>query len=241
MKVKVVLISPETAGNIGAIARSMANFDCKELIIINPETDHLCKEALDRASHAKKILKSAKVINESNIDKIKNFIRSKGNHVIATTSKLGKDYNILRSVEYVDKIAERFSRKDSDIVLLFGRESNGLTNEELEIADFSVTIPASDKYSVMNLSHAVNVCLYEFYKNNNHNKLKNKIPKQAQSSELKQLKKLINKTIDDMTFFRDSQERTQRLVWNKLISKLMLTKREAFALMGYFKKILKKR
>ncbi len=240
-QITIVLIEPETSGNVGAIARSMANFDCKNLVLVNPKCNHLDKVALDRASHAKVILKKAKVIKSKNLEKIEKQIRKLGNHIIATTSKLGNDYNILRSVENVNDISKKVNKENNKIVLLFGRESCGLTNQELEIADFSITIPASDKYPVMNLSHAVTICLYEFYKNLNSKKIESKKPKQAQRSEINQLNKMINKTIDNMTFLRDTQEKTQRIVWKKIISKLMLTKREAFALMGYFKKVLKKR
>ena len=241
MKVTIVLISPETAGNVGAVARSMANFAANKLVIVNPKCDHLSKQALDRASHADKILKKADVIKETDIKKLENKIRKYGNHIIATTSKLGNDYNILRSVEHINIVAKKTTKKDSNIVLLFGRESNGLTNEEIEIADFATTIPTSEKYPVINLSHAVTICLYEIYTNVNNEKIKLNVPKQAQKTELKQLSKLVNKTIDNMVFLRETQDKTQRLVWKKLLSKLMLSRREAYALMGYFKKILKKR
>ncbi len=241
MKVVIVLFAPETSGNVGAIARSMANFGSNKLVLVNPKCNHLNKAAFDRASHAKTILKKAVVIKENNIKKIEKKIRNYGNHIIATTSKLGNDYNILRSVENIYSLAPRIAVKYSNIVLLFGKESHGLSNEEIEVADFAITIPTSDKYPVMNLSHAVTVCLYELYKTANSEKIKSKIPKQAQKTEIKQLNKLVNQTIGNMSFLRASQDKTQRLVWKKLLSKLMLSRREAYALMGYFKKILKKR
>jgi len=241
MKIIIVLFAPETSGNIGAIARSMANFGSTKLVLVNPQCNHLNKTAIDRASHAKSILKKAIVIKEKDVKKIEKKIRKYGNHIIATTSKLGNDYNILRSVEHIDTIAPRIAVKDSNIVLLFGKESHGLSNEEIEIADFAITIPVSEKYGVINLSHAVTVCLYELYKTANSEKIKSKMPKQAQKTEIKQLNKLVNQTIDNMSFLRASQDKTQRLVWKKLLSKLMLSRREAYALMGYFKKILRKR
>jgi len=241
MKVIVVLIEPETSGNIGAIARSMANFDSKELVIVNPKCNHLNKEAKDRASHAFNIIKKAKIILDKDHQIIENKIRKLGNHIIGTTSKLAKDYNIMRSVENINEITEKLCEKDSKIVLLFGRESCGLTNQELSIADFAVTIPAYDKYPVLNLSHAVNICLYELFKASHKKQIQEKKPAQAKRTELDHLNKLINQTIDGMTFLRNTQEQTQKIIWKKLTSKLMLTKREAYALMGYFKKILQKR
>ncbi len=161
MKVTIVLVAPETSGNVGAVARVMANFNATKLILVNPKCDYLNKTALDRASHAKSILKKAKVIKNNDFKKVEKQIRKFGNHIIATTSKLANDYNILRNVEYLNDISERIVQKDSNLVILFGRESCGLTNEELEMADFAITIPSADKYPVLNLSHSVAVCLYE--------------------------------------------------------------------------------
>ncbi len=78
-------------------------------------------------------------------------------------------------------------------------------------------------------------------KTDNNKKIIESKPKQAQKAEVAQLNKLINLTIDKMTFVREGQDRTLRLVWKKLLSKLMLSRREAFALIGYFKKSLKRR
>ena len=63
----------------------------------------------------------------------------------------------------------------------------------------------------------------------------------AKQKEITQLNKLINETIDKMSFIRESQDKTLRLTWKKVISKLMLSRRETFALIGYFKKLLKRR
>jgi len=241
MKITIVLISPETPGNIGAIARIMANFDAKKLVIINPKCNVLAKESLDRASHAKNILKKAVIINEKDNSVIQKKVRKMGNHIIATTAKLANDYNILRTAENINDILPKLAKKDSEIVLLFGRESSGLSNRELEFADFTMTIPAAKKYSVLNLSHAVSVCLYELYQSHNSKKIKENNPRQAKEKEITQLNNLINETINKMSFIRESQDKTLRLTWKKVISKLMLTRRETFALIGYFKKLLKKR
>ena len=77
MKTIICLMSPENSGNIGAIARVMANFGVKELIIINPKAQHLNKEALDRSSHAKQILKTAEVWQENNMSKIRQKLKKK--------------------------------------------------------------------------------------------------------------------------------------------------------------------
>ena len=46
-------------------------------------------------------------------------------------------------------------------MLIFGRESNGLTNEELARVDQVCSIPASADYPALNLGQAATVTLYE--------------------------------------------------------------------------------
>ncbi len=52
--------------------------------------------------------------------------------------------------------------------LVFGPESDGLTNEEVELADWVVTIPSTGDYRSLNLAQAVLIFCYEL----NHNLMK---------------------------------------------------------------------
>ena len=58
----VVLVEPETPGNIGSVARVMKNFGVKRLLLVNPKCNHLDGEAYGRAMHARDILKAAVVV-----------------------------------------------------------------------------------------------------------------------------------------------------------------------------------
>jgi tRNA (cytidine32/uridine32-2'-O)-methyltransferase len=51
--------------------------------------------------------------------------------------------------------------KKYPVALVFGRESSGLTNEELQQCNFHVHIPANPEYSALNLAMAVQVISYE--------------------------------------------------------------------------------
>ena len=54
--------------------------------------------------------------------------------------------------------------KSMNIAILFGKESRGLTNEEISLADILIRIPTSNEYPTMNLSHACGIILYEIFK-----------------------------------------------------------------------------
>lgn len=79
--ISVILVEPETSGNIGAIARLMANFCMNDLILVNPKCNHLDNEGKARAKHGLRILKDAKI---SDISILKEF-----DCVIATTAMNG--------------------------------------------------------------------------------------------------------------------------------------------------------
>ncbi|GAH98095.1 unnamed protein product, partial [marine sediment metagenome] len=51
-----------------------------------------------------------------------------------------------------------------NIAILFGKESRGLTNEEISLADIILRIPTNSDFSALNLSHACGIVLYEIFK-----------------------------------------------------------------------------
>lgn len=217
--ISVILVEPNNSGNVGAIARSMANFGFNNLILVNPKCNHLSQTARNRAKWAQDVLKKAKI--KTKIPKMQTLI--------ATTAKIGTDYNIPRSPISPKQLKEI---KKGNMGLIFGRESSGLTNEEINQADFVVTIPAENKYPVMNLSHAVTILLYELTDANHTEHIT-----LASKQEKDQVMKNINRILNKLAFSTPSKKKTQKTIWKKIIGKSFLTKRESYALMGFFKKL----
>ena len=166
----VILVQPESVGNIGSIARVMENFNFTKLVIFNPiETTEkiLSYYTQGFAMHGKDILMNAEIIesnNQSNyLTEFQNFIQNY-DFVIATTAR-GKSFsNIRRLSIFPDDFTLPVSVKPLKIAILFGRESRGLTNEEISKADILIRIPTHDKYPALNLSHACGIVLYEMFK-----------------------------------------------------------------------------
>lgn len=228
MSIYVICLEISNPGNLGAIARVMKNFDFKELVLINPKVNHLGREALDRATHAKSILKNAKVNDFSYLKKF--------DYLIATTAMIGSDYNIPRTPLTPKKLAEKISKVKGKIGILIGREGIGLNNEEIKKCDFVVTIPSSKKYPTMNVSHAVSIILYELFKKLGEKKINEHI-NFATKKDKEIILRYVNKALDKMEFSTKEKKETQRIVWKRIIGKAMLTKREAFALIGFLKKL----
>lgn len=218
----------ETPGNCGALARVAENFDCKNLVFLNPKCDYRSKESLDRAAHAKGLLEKAQVVRTFR------ELKKRFDYVIGTTSIISTDYNIPRSPLSPRQFAETLNRKKFAIVI--GREGKGLTNEEISECDFIVTIQTSKKYPAMNVSHAAAIILYEVFNRISTSKLADNIPF-ATAKDREVTVKLAMKALDKMDFSTEERRITQQRLWKRMIGKSFLTKREIFALCGFFKKI----
>lgn len=229
--IAVVLIEPENAGNIGAVARVMANFDFQELVIIDPKCEVRCEESICRAKHAQDVLKNAKV---ADFKYLKNF-----DYLVATTSKLGTDFNLPRSPISPEEFAKSIKNKQkAKIAVLFGRESSGLNNEELEKCDFTISIPTSRKYPAMNISHSVAIMLYEISKTMKNSHIADHI-RPISLAEKNQMTKMLDQILKKLPFSTKEKVETQQKVWKRIFGRAFLSKREAYAVMGFFRKLLK--
>ena len=217
--INVILVEPENPGNVGAIARAMANFDLSKLILVNPKCNHLSKDARNRAKHAQEILRKVKVVKKI----------PKMDCLVATTAIKGSNFNP-RSPLTPKQLAQKLP-SNGKIGLVIGRESKGLTNEEILACDFVVTIPASKKYGTLNVSQACVVLFYELFEKQEN------IRELASLKDKEVLLKLIGQIISKMKFATPEKKKTQKITWKRILGKSFLTKREAFALIGFFKKI----
>jgi TrmH family RNA methyltransferase len=230
--ISIVIIEPETPGNIGSIARVMSNFDMKELVLINPKCE-IDSESRRFAKNAQAVLEGAKI---RDMKVLKEF-----DYLIATTSKIGTDYNIPKTPMTPEQLADKLSEiKGKKVALVLGRESDGLHNDEIALCDFIVTIPASKKHDSFNISHALAIFLYEIRKKSySRDMLKPYTPISA--AEKEQIMKMLDSAMKSMDFRDDGKMQTQRSVWKRMISKSFMTRREAYALMGFLKKVSEKK
>jgi len=63
--ISIILVEPKNSGNVGAIARTMANFGFSKLILVNPKCNHLSQTARNRAKWGNSVLKKAKIVKGS--------------------------------------------------------------------------------------------------------------------------------------------------------------------------------
>jgi TrmH family RNA methyltransferase len=150
-RIRVVLVEPEIAENLGFVARLCANFSMTDLVLVNPKVSPDDEAARCTAVHAKSVLEHARVV-ESLRDAV-----SDRQILVGFTAKASDPRHSARSLSELDPIQVM---GEENVALVFGREASGLTRLELEQCHRVVSIPTSDEYPSLNLSHAVAIVLY---------------------------------------------------------------------------------
>ncbi|MFX1236493.1 MAG: RNA methyltransferase [Promethearchaeota archaeon] len=239
----IVLVQPETIGNIGAVARVMKNFNFNRLVIFNPkETNDNIKscETLGHAMHGKDVLLRANIfrsqdINDHFID-LKHFLE-KFDLVIGTTAK-GKHYtNVRRLSIFLDHLSLPISNKLYKIALLFGKESNGLTNQEILLVDVIIRIPTSKEYPTLNLSHACSIILYEIFKKIHKIKIgRGKHPVVLAEKHDRHLLYDFIKDLIQKLRLKEYSEKNIYFAFKNILERAIASKKEIRLLTGFFSK-----
>lgn len=153
--ISIVLVEPQSSGNVGSVARAMRNTGFSDLVLVNP-CDYMNNDAWSMACKADDVLKSARVYPT-----LDECIKDAG-ILIGTTRRMGRiRYPVLTLQEAVPKILEL--SKANNVSILFGREDRGLENEEIPLCDILLEIPACADYPSINLSHAVFIVCYHLF------------------------------------------------------------------------------
>ncbi|WP_458188338.1 RNA methyltransferase [Haladaptatus sp. NG-WS-4] len=156
MKPAVAIVEPKTPGNIGTVARAMKNFGMHDLKLVNPPEFGRDSDAYGFAGQAREdVLPNYDEVTFDEL--VANF------HTVGMTATTNEDAR--RHVRFPfttpRELADSLASVETDTVLIFGRESDGLTNDELSRIDEVCAIPASASYPSLNLGQAATVTLYE--------------------------------------------------------------------------------
>ena len=223
---RVVLVEPEKEGNIGSIARSMRNFGLTDLCLVSPKTS-VGDEAYRYATKGKQILEKARIARTLS-DALRGVDR-----VIGTTAIIGtSSRNILRIVIDPPQLASRLAGTTGSVALLFGRESTGLSNRELQRCDIIVSIPASEDYNVLNVATAASIVFYELHK-----------VRQTRPWSLEPSQQSIDRLIsifDQLADVADLPPHRKRLAdraFRNVLAKSIISRREVSLIMGVLRRI----
>ena len=152
-RIRIVLVETTHPGNIGAAARAMKTMGQKRLYLVKPKI-FPSADVTARAAGADDVLADTTVC-ETLQDAIRDCI-----FVVGTTARSRRiPWPIMTPRECTEKILA--TAGSGDVAILFGRENSGLNNEELELCNMVIQIPANPEYSSLNVASAVQIICYE--------------------------------------------------------------------------------
>lgn len=226
----IVFVECETPGNIGFLARTMANFGLKNLVLINPPT--LTQEAYYQATHGKYIVENALIYQT-----LDEFYKSKRiDFKVASTGVAGGSYNLSRIPLKPEQLGECIN-VNNKIAILFGREGNGLTNNEIENCDLCVSIPTDPTYPILNISHAAAIIFYELFKN------KHEFPVEGLEESTSLEKDYIIQDMADLINSLDIPEHKKKnglKTFKNIINRAFITGRESHTFKGILRRLKNK-
>ena len=236
----IILVRPQLPENIGLISRIMSNFNFKELRIVNPRDG--CwpnKRVISSSAGAKEFVKKIKVYNKLD-DATENI------HILISLTARKREINIKEKTIF--NVVKEYSNNhllQEKIGILLGPENSGLSNKDIINSNYIITLPTGENYKSLNISHAVTIICWEFFKELNKNKFNMKdISDEKLKSEKATLKeknfflKNTEKMLDKSNYFNSTKMKEKIMSKIKIIfNKSSLTKKEINTLHGMLKSL----
>ena len=205
----VVLVEPQLGENIGAAARAMANFGLSQLRLVNPRQGWPNDKARMMATGAGRVLEAATLyptlaaaIADCSI-------------VLATTARAHDQAKpVIGPAEAAGLIAPGIAAGEN-IAVLFGRERNGLENDEVGLADRILTLPVNPGFASLNLAQAVALVAYEWFKHVSGGALPFAMPQKSPPAGKQQVQAFfanLERELDAIEYFRPLDKRATMLV-----------------------------
>lgn len=233
----IVLDHPDESRNIGAACRAMANNDISDLRIVGNKADYDIEHIHVLAIHAGGIFDNAHFYNsitEATAD---------CSICAGTTRRRGKKRGKLllpeEFAEMADDITEGSTTEaGGKVAVIFGNERTGLTDEQLDECNLGVTIPSSDNFGSLNLSHAVQIMSYHLFR-------KSLVEKKGEYRgytplTLERVDRTVKTITDNMQkigFFKMPGREDMENFWRSVLSRASLSEGEAQYLEKTFDKM----
>jgi len=153
----VILVRPQLADNVGAVARAMANGGLFHLRLVAPRDGWPQERAWRMASGADRILDEA-TIHATVADAIADL-----HHVFATCPRPRHIIKPVLTARGAAAEVRAIAGRELKAGILFGPERAGLDNDDMACADALIRYPLNPAFMSLNLSQAVMLFAYEWW------------------------------------------------------------------------------
>jgi tRNA/rRNA methyltransferase len=226
----IILVEPQLGENIGATARAMANFGLSRLRLVRPRQGWPNDKAQMMATGAGRILDGAALY-----DTLPAAIAD-CSFVLATTARAHDQAKpVVGPAAAAALVAPRI-RAGETVAILFGRERNGLENDEVALADRIVTLPVNPAFASLNLAQAVVIVAYEWFKLASGAMLPFAMPEKSAPAPKQQLLAFfasLERELEKVEFFRPPDKReTMQINLRNIFTRMAPTQQDIQTLHG---------
>src|SRR5579871_909924 len=226
----VVLVEPQLGENIGAAARAMANFGLSRLRLVKPRQRWPNDKARMMAAGADRVLDEAVLFDDLPA------ALADCSFVLATTARAyDQAKRVIGAAAAAREIAPRVEVGET-VAIMFGRERNGLENDEVALADRIVTLPVNPAFASLNLAQAVVIVAYEWFKLTSGEDLPFAMPQKSPPAPKQQLLAFfasLERELEQVEFFRPSDKRdTMQINLRNIFTRMAPTQQDIQTLHG---------
>jgi len=226
----VVLVEPQLGENIGAAARAMANFGLSRLRLVAPRQAWPNTKARMMAAGADRILDGAELY-----ESLEAAIADCTFVIAATARAHDQAKPVVGAAEAAALLAPRVAAGEL-AALVFGRERNGLENDEVALADRILTLPVNPAFASLNLAQAVAIVAYEWFKLASGAKLPFAMPEKSAPAPKEQLLAFfasLERELEKVEFFRPPDKReTMQINLRNIFTRMQPTRQDIQTLHG---------
>jgi len=226
----IVLVEPQLGENIGAAARAMANFGLTRLRLVRPRQGWPNDKARMMATGADRILERAELY-----DTLADAVADCSFVLAATARAHDQAKPVIGAAAAAAEIAPRIGAGEI-VAVAFGRERNGLHNDEVALADRIVTLPVNPAFASLNLAQAVVIVAYEWFKLISAGKLPFAMPEKSPPAPKQQLLAFfaaLERELEKVEFFRPPDKReTMQINLRNIFTRMQATQQDVRTLHG---------
>ncbi len=223
--IRVVLVNPLYASNVGAACRAMKNMGLNDLALVAPRCDVTTHECQQWACHANNILKKRREF--------------------ATLAEAVADCELVAGATARPGLYREHTRTPRDwaprllaatatghVALVFGPEDNGLGNDDLALCTQLMRIPSSARYASLNLAQAVMVVGYELFTATKRFKIPTERTAEAPNGMREQMFKMWRQGLLEIGFMEEQMADHMMLGLRRIFSRGPLSENDVRILIG---------
>lgn len=248
--VRIVMVNTTLPANIGSALRAMKTMGLSKLVLVKPKTyPHPDIDAL--AAGAQDLIEQIEIV-ETLEEAIQDC------HLVFGTSARSRTipWPLLDVRPAAELSLNAVAKEQQEIAVVFGREDRGLTNEELALANYHLTIPVNPNYGVLNVAQAIQVVCYEMrmaalglpVNTNDVDNSKQQMPVTKDQSmqwdeplvdhqKMEEFYPHLEKMLVDIEFLDPDNPRLLPLRLRRLFGRIQLDKMEYHLLRGIFSRV----